>query len=117
MSSPVSDTFAIQLRAMRQDLIDRLRAQRGGTRGRAESAADARATAPDDAAKADESFDIDVALQEREAAELLAIDQALARVADGSYGLCVQCGASIPAARLHARPTAERCVDCQSRAE
>lgn len=117
MSTPVSDTFAIQLRAQRQDLLDRARAQRGGARGRAEAAADARASAPDDAAKADEDFDIGVALQEREAAELLAIDRALARVADGSYGLCLQCGVSIPTARLHAQPTAERCVDCQSRAE
>ena len=117
MGSSVSDTFAAQLQAMRQDLIDRLRAQRGGTRGRAEAAADARASAPDDAAKADEAFDLDVAMQEREAAELLAIDRALARVADGSYGLCVQCGASLPTARLHAQPTAERCVDCQARAE
>jgi DnaK suppressor protein len=48
---------------------------------------------------------------------LQAIDRALRRIADGSYGLCLICGARIPAARLHAQPTAERCVDCQARAE
>ena len=71
----------------------------------------------DEVDKADEEFDLGVAMEEREAAELLAIDEALQRVADGSYGLCLQCGASIPAARLHAQPTAERCVGCQTRSE
>ena len=69
------------------------------------------------ARQADEEFDLSVALEEREAAELQAIDSALQRVADGSYGLCLQCGTSIPTARLHAQPTATRCVDCQTRVE
>jgi DnaK suppressor protein len=117
MSTPISDTFSTQLTQMRRELLDRLRAQRGGARGRAEAAADAREMASDDWAKADEEFDLSVALEEREAAELLAIDNALKRIADGTYGLCLQCGASIPTARLHAQPTAERCVDCQAKAE
>lgn len=117
MATPVSDTFAAQLTQMRHDLLDRIRTQRGGTRSRADAAADARDMASDDWAKADEEFDLSVALEEREAAELQAIDSALQRVADGSYGLCLQCGAAIPTARLHAQPTAERCVDCQARAE
>ena len=117
MSTPVSDTFETQLREMRRDLIDRLRAQRGGVRSRADAAADARDLASDDRAKADEAFDLGVAMEEREAAELLAIDEALQRIADGSYGLCLQCGTSIPTARLHAQPTATRCVDCQTRVE
>lgn len=117
MSTPISDTFETQLRDMRRDLIARLRAQRGGTRSRADAAADAREMASDDRAKADEEFDLDVAMGEREAAELLAIDEALKRIVDGSYGLCLQCGGSIPAARLHAQPTASRCVTCQTAAE
>lgn len=117
MATPVSDTFAAQLTQMRHDLLDRIRTQRGGTRSRADAAADARDMASDDWAKADEEFDLSVALEEREAAELQAIDSALQRVADGSYGLCLQCGAAIPTARLHAQPTAERCVDCQAKAE
>ena len=117
MNTPISDTFEHQLRALRQELLSRVRAQRGGTRSRADAAADARAMASDDRAKADEEFDLGVALEEREAAELLAIDQALQRIADGSYGLCLQCGASIPAARLHALPTADLCVGCQTRSE
>lgn len=38
------------------------------------------------------------------------VDAALARVADGSYGTCAVCGDPIPAARLEARPTTDRCI-------
>jgi DnaK suppressor protein len=42
---------------------------------------------------------------------------ALARVDAGTYGQCVDCGQDLPDERLDARPEAERCVDCQQRAE
>ena len=84
---------------------------------RAESAADALGAASDDQASADAQRDVAFALEERESADLVAIDAALQRIADGSYGLCVDCGVSIPTARLHANPTALRCVDCQTAQE
>lgn len=40
------------------------------------------------------------------------VDAALARLDDGSYGRCETCGATIPAARLEARPVARTCVPC-----
>lgn len=40
------------------------------------------------------------------------VDAALARLDDGSYGVCERCGRAIPEARLEARPTARRCLDC-----
>lgn len=43
------------------------------------------------------------------------IDQALAKVEDGTYGLCKQCGKEIGAARMEFRPTSRYCVDCKSR--
>ena len=39
---------------------------------------------------------------------------ALERLHEGSYGLCLACGAPIPDARLKALPEVERCVPCQS---
>jgi DnaK suppressor protein len=117
MNKTVSDTFEVQLRARRDELFERLHRHRGGVRGRAEAAADKREQAGDEAMGRDESFDLGTTLGEREAGELQAIERALQRVADGSYGLCLQCGAPIPAARLHAQPTAERCVSCQAAAE
>jgi DnaK suppressor protein len=40
------------------------------------------------------------------------VDDALGRLDDGSYGVCEQCGAPIPADRLAVRPFARRCVGC-----
>lgn len=117
MNAPVSDTFKAQLVAMRAEALAQLRAQRGGTVSRAESAADALASVSDDQASADAERGLAFALEERESAELIAIDAALGRIADGSYGLCLDCGTSIPTARLHANPTAMRCVACQSALE
>lgn len=39
------------------------------------------------------------------------IEGALARLGDGTYGLCEVCGRPIPAGRLEARPTATRCME------
>ena len=46
------------------------------------------------------------------AAKSVAIDQALARITDGSFGLCTRCGEPIGRERLEARPAAELCIDC-----
>jgi DnaK suppressor protein len=116
-TTPISDTFASQLQAMRAETMAQLLAQRGGPLSRAETAADQRDLQSDDWAKAETERDLAIALAERESAELLAIDAALQRIADGSYGLCVDCGVAIPTARLHANPTALRCLACQERLE
>lgn len=52
------------------------------------------------------------ALIEAEHQRLAAVDEALARADDGTYGTCVGCGRPIPPARLEVRPFATRCVDC-----
>jgi len=41
-----------------------------------------------------------------------AVDQALERIADGSYGVCLRRGEPIGRARLEARPAAALCIDC-----
>lgn len=42
------------------------------------------------------------------------IDNALARIEQGKYGLCVKCGHKIPQARLEAIPYALMCIECKS---
>lgn len=49
--------------------------------------------------------------------EMKRIDAALARLATGDYGICLDCGNAIPARRLEAIPWAERCVACEERAQ
>ena len=117
MSQTISDSFATQLQQMRTATLAQLHAQRGGAVGRAEAAANLRATESDDWAQAGSERDLAFALDERESAELVAIDEALKRIADGSYGLCIDCGVGIATPRLHANPTALRCVACQEKIE
>ena len=53
----------------------------------------------------------------RDVGELRAMEAARRRIADGAYGLCVDCGSDIPLERLRAQPAAARCLACQSRHE
>ncbi len=48
--------------------------------------------------------------------ELGEIDDALRRWEAGTYGICADCGRSIPVERLRVRPFATRCVACAERA-
>ncbi|CAN5824353.1 hypothetical protein BH20ACT7_BH20ACT7_17590 [soil metagenome] len=43
---------------------------------------------------------------------LAEVDEALGRMDQGTYGTCSDCGATIPEARLEARPLSVRCVQC-----
>lgn len=43
------------------------------------------------------------------------IDRALAKIDEGTYGICDSCGKPISEARLEARPESVLCVDCKSR--
>lgn len=45
---------------------------------------------------------------------LAAVEEALQRIDQGTYGICAVCGNPIPEARLEARPLAVRCVKCAS---
>jgi DnaK suppressor protein len=56
-------------------------------------------------------------LAELEARELSQIERALARIKQGTYGLCEFCQAKIPVARLNALPYSTTCVDCQREME
>ncbi len=48
---------------------------------------------------------------------LAAIEEALNRLRDGTYGLCIDCGQPIPEKRLEAIPWAVRDIACQERCE
>lgn len=48
---------------------------------------------------------------------LLYIDDALARIEEGNYGLCLNCGQLMTEKRLNAVPWAPYCLDCQELSE
>ena len=45
------------------------------------------------------------------------IRASLDRIAEGTYGRCIRCGAAIVVARLEVLPYAETCIDCQNDVE
>ena len=48
--------------------------------------------------------------------EIVEIDAALARIRDGSYGVCVACGGPMGLQRLRAIPEARYCLGCSGHA-
>ena len=55
----------------------------------------------------------DLALRDRNQQHLGAVEAALERLDDGTYGTCVRCGRPIAPERLDALPWAAHCIDCQ----
>ena len=56
-------------------------------------------------------------LMQSEEETLEAIEAALERIEDGSYGLCEECNVRIPKTRLNAIPYATLCVRCAEQRE
>jgi len=55
----------------------------------------------------------DLALRDKDQQHLAAVDAALARLDDGTFGTCVRCGRPIAPERLEALPWAAHCIECQ----
>ena len=56
-------------------------------------------------------------LGEQEWQKLKQVDMAIEKIAEGEYGVCAQCEASIPEARLKVVPYTEFCTQCLSEME
>ncbi|HEX5589649.1 MAG TPA: TraR/DksA C4-type zinc finger protein [Candidatus Limnocylindrales bacterium] len=54
----------------------------------------------------------DLALRDRERVQLRQVEDALERLAAGTFGTCRSCGRPIAAERLEAIPWAALCIDC-----
>jgi RNA polymerase-binding protein DksA len=65
------------------------------------------------------TFDREMAstLEENSTHVLSEIDAALARIEDGTFGICQRCGNQIVEERLHALPWATLCIDCKRKQE
>lgn len=62
-------------------------------------------------------MDLNLHQLDQQSQEMQAIEAALGRLENGSYGTCSECGGEIGIERLRAIPTATRCVACQARLE
>ncbi len=59
--------------------------------------------------------EISIQLKQTDAKLLRAIEDALARVESGTYGICIECEEEISAARLKAVPWTKVCITCKEK--
>ena len=70
-----------------------------------------------ESSEADIQEDIELALIQMKSETLNRVDDALARLEQGTYGNCFDCGEEIAENRLRALPFAVRCKDCEEARE
>ena len=101
------------LETKRNKLVAELRKSLGGQR--AENVRMTFELAQDDGDKSVEDHERHVrsAIQGNKGDQLDAIEQALEKLAAGTYGICAECGCDIPVQRLAIQPLASYCVACQ----
>jgi len=61
--------------------------------------------------------EVTILLSARDQEKLLAIEDALEKIGEGTYGMCEECGDEIGGGRLKVMLLAKSCVTCQSRLE
>jgi DnaK suppressor protein len=111
------DALQRMLMGKRQELMQEITGNLGASltedqRRRLESAMDV-----GDQSLMDLDRELGISLMEMRNKRRQLIDDALARLEDGSYGLCDECGVEINEKRLAAVPFAKLCVTCQSKQE
>lgn len=70
-----------------------------------------------DQATGDALADLNLAMIDRHVREIRDVEETRARIEDGSFGTCSDCGGDIGFERLLAYPTAKRCFICQRQRE
>ncbi|MGW8194389.1 MAG: RNA polymerase-binding protein DksA [Desulforhopalus sp.] len=69
---------------------------------------------PNDRATIESGMSFELRIRDRERKLLGKIDEAIARIDDGSYGICEECDEEIGLKRLEARPVTTLCIDCKT---
>jgi len=60
---------------------------------------------------------VENAIGQQQEIELLEIDIALAKIKDGTYGICEMCEECVGVHRMKVKPHAKYCIDCREIAE
>ena len=105
------DTLHTMLLKLRDETYERVR------QFRRDQEEDAEPAPADEMDEARSSADVEThaGLIGRAEERLKYLDDALARLDEGKYGVCIGCGEAIPVERLMAVPFALQCVDCQGK--
>ncbi|CAH1198334.1 RNA polymerase-binding transcription factor DksA [Candidatus Nitrotoga sp. BS] len=69
---------------------------------------------PNDRASQESDMTLELRNRDRESKLIKKINEILAKINNGDYGYCENCGVEIGLNRLEARPTATLCIDCKT---
>jgi len=105
-----------ELMRQRDELVARGREERDAIRDEGEAGRDV-VVDEAEASALDLQTELECALLEIRTEAIRNIDNALARIDAGIYGICEHCGDDIDLVRLRALPFADRCVSCATRTE
>lgn len=72
---------------------------------------------PTDRATAESDRNFMLRIRDRERRLIIKIREAIARIDDGTFGECENCGEQIGLKRLRARPVTTLCIDCKTEME
>ena len=72
---------------------------------------------PTDRANLETDRNFELRIRDRERKLILKIKEALARIEDGTFGVCEECGQEISEERLKVRPVTTLCIECKTKAE
>ncbi len=72
---------------------------------------------PSDRATVEEERNWSLRLADRDRKLIAKLQEAIARLDAGTFGLCTRCGRTIATARLRARPMTDLCIECKTEAE
>jgi DnaK suppressor protein len=76
-----------------------------------------RLTDPNDQASMEVERNHELLIRDRERRLIFKMKEAIARIDDGTFGICVDCGEEISEKRLIARPVTTQCIDCKTMEE
>ncbi len=109
MSKKKLNEFSEILKKRMDDLINEARAQMEDLTEVKENMADMT-----DQASAEVDRDFLLRIKDRERKLILKIKEAVARIDDGTFGICEVCGEPIGEERLRARPVTTQCIECKT---
>jgi DnaK suppressor protein len=72
---------------------------------------------PTDQASMETDRNFELRIKDRERKLIRKIDQAIARIREGEFGICDSCGGDVSIKRLQARPVTTLCIDCKTEQE
>jgi len=72
---------------------------------------------PNDRASLEADRNFELRIRDRERKLIAKMREAIQRIDDGAYGICVACGCDISEKRLIARPVTTECIECKTKQE